>query len=106
MSGNTEFFLGEFQRTLDDRYRLSIPSELSDPLLGESTHGILAKERRGCLSLWSAPLWEARLQEGVELVKQKMQPASSKSGSAKCNGSAGSFPRGIARCNWPAVVDC
>jgi MraZ protein len=73
MSGSTEFFLGEFQRTLDERFRLSIPSELSDPLLGESTDGILAKERRGCLSLWSAPLWETRLQEGVELVKQKMR---------------------------------
>ena len=73
MSGSTEFFLGEFQRTLDERFRLSIPSELSDPLLGESTDGILAKERCGCLSLWSAPLWETRLQEGVELVKQKMR---------------------------------
>ena len=34
---------------------------------------ILAKERPGCLSLWSGPLWQARLDEGVELVKQKMR---------------------------------
>jgi MraZ protein len=73
MSRNSEFYLGEFQRTLDERFRLSIPSELSDPLLAEATDCILAKERRGCLSLWSAPLWEARLQEGVELVKQKIR---------------------------------
>ena len=68
-----EFLLGEFQRTLDDRYRLSIPNELGDGLVAESPDCILAKERPGCLSLWSAPVWQARLDEGVELVKQKMR---------------------------------
>ena len=46
--------LGEFQRTLDERYRLSIPNELGDALVAESADCILAKERPGCLSLWSA----------------------------------------------------
>jgi MraZ protein len=73
MSGTQEFLLGEYQRTLDDRYRLSIPSELGDMLAAESTDCILAKERPGCLSLWSAPIWQDRLDEGVELVKQKMR---------------------------------
>jgi MraZ protein len=73
MPGTQEFLLGEFQRRLDDRYRLSIPSELGDALAAESTDCILAKERPGCLSLWSAPVWQARLDEGVELVKQKMR---------------------------------
>ncbi len=73
MSGPQEFLLGEFQRTLDDRYRLSIPSELGDALMVESADCILAKERPGCLSLWCAPVWQARLDEGVELVKQKMR---------------------------------
>jgi MraZ protein len=73
MSTTQEFMLGEFQRTLDDRYRLSIPSELADPLLAESPDCILAKERTGCLSLWSATLWQSKLDEGVELVKQKMR---------------------------------
>jgi MraZ protein len=68
-----EFLLGEFQRTIDDRYRLSIPNELGDPLIAESPDCILAKERPGCLSLWSAPVWQAKLDEGVELVKQKMR---------------------------------
>ena len=68
-----EFLLGEFQRTLDERYRLSIPGELGDFLLAISPDCILAKERPGCLSLWSAPTWQARLDEGVELVKQKMR---------------------------------
>ncbi|HEY4759273.1 MAG TPA: division/cell wall cluster transcriptional repressor MraZ [Thermoguttaceae bacterium] len=73
MAGPGEFLLGEFPRTLDERYRVSIPSELADLLTAESTDCILAKERPGCLSLWSAQLWQARLDEGVELVKQKMR---------------------------------
>jgi MraZ protein len=73
MPSTQEFLLGEFERTLDERYRLSIPSELGDLLTAESTDCILAKERPGCLSLWSATLWQTRLDEGVELVKQKMR---------------------------------
>jgi MraZ protein len=65
--------LGEFERTLDERFRVSIPTELAEPLTAESTDCILAKERPGCLSLWSAPVWQTRLDEGVELVKQKMR---------------------------------
>ena len=73
MSARQEFLLGEFLRTIDDRYRLSIPNELGDALTAESADCILAKERPGCLSLWSAPVWQSRLDEGVELVKQKMR---------------------------------
>jgi MraZ protein len=73
MSAVQEFLLGEFERTIDERYRLSIPTELGDALTVVSTDCILAKERPGCLSLWSAPVWQARLDEGVELVKQKMR---------------------------------
>ena len=69
-----EFLLGEFQRTIDPRYRLSIPNELGDlSAFSGSAECILAKERPGCLSLWSAAVWRARLDEGVELVKQKMR---------------------------------
>ena len=73
MSRIEEFLLGEFQRTMDDRYRLSIPGELSDALVAESSDCILAKERSGCLSLWSASVWQTRLDEGVSLIKQKMR---------------------------------
>ena len=52
MASPQEFLLGEFQRTIDERYRLSIPSELGDSLVAESLDCILAKERPGCLSLW------------------------------------------------------
>lgn len=73
MPGVEDFLLGEHPRTLDERWRVSIPSEFSDLLTVESPDCILAKERPGCLSLWSAPLWQARLDEGMELVKQKMR---------------------------------
>jgi MraZ protein len=73
MASTEEFLLGEFQRTLDERFRLSIPNGLADVLTAGSPDCILAKERPGCLSLWSAPVWQARLDEGVELVKQKMR---------------------------------
>ena len=68
-----EFILGEFPRTLDDRHRLSIPSELADLLVSDSGPCILAKERPGCLSLWNSAAWQSRLDEGVELVKSKMR---------------------------------
>ena len=73
MSASQEFILGEFSRTLDERHRLSIPSELADPLLSGAGRCILAKERPGCLSLWNEAAWQAVLDEGVELVKTKMR---------------------------------
>ena len=67
MTGAPEFLLGEFRRTLDERYRLSVPRELGELLTAHSAECILAKERPGCVSLWAAAVWRARLDEGVEL---------------------------------------
>jgi MraZ protein len=65
--------LGESNRTLDQRYRLSIPPELAEPLAGDGGDCILAKERPGCLSLWNVSVWKARLDAGVGLVESKIQ---------------------------------
>jgi MraZ protein len=73
MPQTQEFILGEFPRSLDERHRLSIPTELVNSLAGEGIDCILTKERPGCLSLWSAAAWQARLDQGVELVKSKMR---------------------------------
>lgn len=73
MADPQPFILGEFRRTLDDRYRLSVPSELADVLGSEGAGCFLAKERLGCLSLWSGPRWKEKLDEGVELILRKMQ---------------------------------
>ena len=73
MSQEPDFLIGEFPRSLDERYRVSLPADFADPISAEGDRCILAKERPGCLSLWAAARWEKRMSEGVELVKQKMR---------------------------------
>jgi len=73
MSGSQQIILGEFHRALDDRFRLSLPPELTDLLGGEAVECILAKERRGSISLWNAAHWQARLNDGIEIVQRKIQ---------------------------------
>lgn len=75
MPPTVDFILGEFQRTLDERYRVSIPVEMCDALT-HSVEGqtcILAKERPGCLSLWNSALWQEKLNQGVELIRRKIE---------------------------------
>jgi MraZ protein len=69
MSGPSQIILGEYTCSLDERYRLSLPTRLADLL---SPQCILAKERAGCLSLWSAEAWEAKLNARVKLIEQKI----------------------------------
>lgn len=86
--------LGEFPRTLDERFRISIPSELTGPWFSYKTveagasggtqaeeraadeserlECVLAKERPGCLSLWHAPAWQAQLESSLEVVRSKL----------------------------------
>ena len=66
----SDILLGEYSRTIDERYRLSLPAELADELNGSCT---LAKERPGCLSLWDTSRWHQRLTEGVDLVTSKIE---------------------------------
>ncbi len=74
---SSRFILGEFSRTLDERFRLSIPTELVEPLLaGQQGPGraecILAKQQPGCLSLWPATNWQQRTDAAVTLVEGKL----------------------------------
>ncbi len=73
MAATSEFLQGEFTRTLDERFRLSIPQELADPLAARGAECILVKERAGCLSLWPAAAWQQRMKAAVELVRAKMR---------------------------------
>ena len=72
MPNPPSFVLGEFRRTLDQRYRVSIPGELARSLGAAGANCILAKERPGAISLWSGPRWRDRLERGVRLVESKM----------------------------------
>jgi MraZ protein len=73
MSVPSEFIQGEFTRTLDERFRLSIPQELLDALSAPNSDCILVKERPGCLSLWPAAVWRSRSQTAVDLIQAKMR---------------------------------
>lgn len=72
MAAAADFLTGEFVRTLDERHRLALPTELVDPLLASGTRLVLAKERAGCLSLWSAAVWKPRIEAAVDVVRSKL----------------------------------
>ena len=67
------FITGEFRRVVDDRFRLSLPQELADGVSSESGDVILVKEQAGCLSLWRPGDWQQRLDDGITLIRQKIQ---------------------------------
>ena len=76
MAAEPQLILGEFRRTLDERFRLSIPSELLDAMTADveaPPECILAKERPGALSLWPSAVWQQRLSSSIHLVQAKIQ---------------------------------
>jgi MraZ protein len=73
MAAATELLLGEFARALDARFRLALPPELLDPLLAAGPRLVIAKERAGCLSLWSAATWKPRMDAAVDVIRTKLQ---------------------------------
>ena len=66
------FITGEAKRTLDERYRLTLPPDLARAVTDESGGTILAKERPGCLSLWRPVDWQKRLDDGIALIRHKI----------------------------------
>src|SRR5690606_24663729 len=73
MIESADLFIGEWHRTIDDRYRLSLPTEWVEPLAGGSDGCTLAKERPGSLSLWHTDQGQGWLDQGVELMKSKIR---------------------------------
>ena len=66
------FITGEIRRTLDERFRLTLPPEMADAAADPEGDCILTKERYGCLSLWPARQWQERQDAGVSLMRQKI----------------------------------
>ena len=62
----------ETTRTLDERYRLTLPTELAVALGGEQRKCLMAKERPGCLSLWNREEWEEKHKQAAEIVSNKL----------------------------------
>jgi len=73
MSTAADLLIGEFARTLDERFRITLPPELGRVLAAAGPKMVLAKERAGCLSLWSAAVWKPRIDTAVEVVRSKLQ---------------------------------
>lgn len=66
------FITGELRRTVDDRFRISLPPEMAQAVADDAGDTIVAKERYGCLSLWRAADWQKRIDEGVALIRAKI----------------------------------
>jgi MraZ protein len=73
MAASNDFLRGEFTRTLDERYRLSIPQELAEALSAKDHQCVLVKERVGALSLWPAKLWQGQTQASLDLLQAKLR---------------------------------
>ena len=73
MSDDNDLLLGEFTRQLDDRFRLSLPSELCEPLLRSGNDCVLVKQQAGCLSLFNAATWSKRHDSSLRLIQAKME---------------------------------
>ncbi|MEZ6057459.1 MAG: division/cell wall cluster transcriptional repressor MraZ [Planctomycetaceae bacterium] len=63
---------GEVRRTLDERFRLSLPTEFAEAVTDAGDETLVVKEQFGCLSLWRAAEWRKRLQDGVDLLSEKI----------------------------------
>ncbi len=70
---NEGLYLGEWSRSIDERFRVSLPLEWASGLAASSGGCVLAKERPGCVSVWNSKQWESWLADGVSLVKSKIQ---------------------------------
>jgi MraZ protein len=66
-------YLGEWSRALDERFRLSLPTEMVKQLAGNTGECVLAKERPGCVSIWNIKAWEGWLAGGIDLVQGKIK---------------------------------
>lgn len=66
------FITGEIKRTLDERHRLTLPPEFAAAITDEAGETIVTKERFGCLSLWKAADWRARMDDGVAVIREKI----------------------------------
>jgi len=73
MSETKKFIEGEFSRTVDDRYRLTLPDEFKDVFKPEAGKCVIVKESPGCLSLWDENTWKQQHHARIEIVRQRYE---------------------------------
>ena len=67
------FITGEERRTIDERFRISLPQEMAQAVTDEEDQTLVAKERYGCLSLWRKDQWQKRIDAGMSVIRQKIE---------------------------------
>ena len=72
MMETKRFIQGEFCRTVDDRYRLTLPDEFKEVFKPESGKCVIVKESPGYLSLWEESTWKQHHDTRVEMVMQRL----------------------------------
>jgi MraZ protein len=68
MSETKTLITGEYSRTVDDRYRLSLPDEFKDVFKPEAGKCVIVKESPGYLSLWDENTWKQHYDQRVKMV--------------------------------------
>ena len=71
--GRNSPLMGEVRRTVDPRWRISLPGEFVPAVVDADGESILVKERFGCLSLWQAEAWQQRFDSGMAVIEQKIR---------------------------------
>jgi len=72
MTGTKKLITGEFSRTVDDRYRLTLPDEFKEVFKPESGKCVIVKESPGHLSLWEESTWKQHHDTRIEMVLQRL----------------------------------
>ena len=73
MTVTKKLIQGEFSRTVDDRYRLTLPDEFKEMFKPESGKCVIVKEKPGHLSLWEENDWRIHHDNKVEAVRLKYE---------------------------------
>ena len=72
MTETQQLITGEFSRTVDDRYRLTLPDEFKEVFKPDAGKCVIVKEGPGCLSLWEENSWKQQHDERVEMVMKRL----------------------------------
>ena len=71
MTETKKLIQGEFSRTVDDRYRLTLPDEFKEVFKPDSGKCVIVKEKPGHLSLWDENTWKRHHDKRVEMVMDR-----------------------------------
>jgi len=71
MTETKKLITGEFSRTVDNRYRLTLPDEFKEVFKPDSGKCVIVKEKPGHLSLWDESTWKQQHEKRLEMVMNR-----------------------------------